>query len=478
MRILRTGPAAQLHAAAIGRLPVGQRARRADGGVHLVRPHVAALHRLRGRGHRAGYIAFVDQQALCRRVVAQRLRDIGKIGHAGPRLPRHAQFAQGLLGVFFALGHDADEVADHDDSADAGDVRDRRLIDRLERVADELAMVRAGIRRAHHAAVQHAGHTHVVHEHQFARELGGNVDARLPGADDAVVGRVLGLRRRIEPQHRALAGHEVCVADMAVRRLGNAHHAVAHLQRFDRNAQAFGRARQQPCTRLCGGQAQRLRMDLDRRARDRRALVGHARGVAQHHAHAGHAEIEFFGHDLRERGLDAGAEIDVPVERRRAAVVPDREQDLVAFDRVAGDQCGLAVGGRRCSRCLAHDEQHTVSREEFGARLRQIGATCHGFFSLSLWERAGVRACGDGRGSAFAKADALTLALSQRERGQDRPLMNSPSHSCARQRAARHRGSRRASHNGTDCPTAHCECAPRSPADRARAAPRPASPCR
>jgi hypothetical protein len=196
VRVLRAGPHAQLHAAAVGRLPVGQRARRADGGVHLVGPDVGALHRLRCGGDGAIDVAFVHQQTLRRRVVAQGLREVAEVGHAGPRLPRDAKVAQRLLGVLFALGHDADEIADHDDGANAGDVRNRRFIDRLERVADELAVVRARIRRAHDAAVQHAGHAHVVHEHEVARELGGNVHARLARADDAVVGRVLEVRGR------------------------------------------------------------------------------------------------------------------------------------------------------------------------------------------------------------------------------------------------------------------------------------------
>ncbi|MDT4833035.1 hypothetical protein FQZ97_666200 [compost metagenome] len=377
VRVLRAGPAAQLQAAAIRRLPLGQRARRADGRMHLVGPHVGALHRLRGGGHGAVDVAFVDQQALRRGVVAQGLCHVAQVGHAGPGLPGHAQFAHRLLGVFLALGDDADEVAHHDHGADAGDVCDRRFVDRFERVADELAVVRARIRRAHHAAVQHAGHAHVVHEHEVARELGRDVDARLARADEAVVGRVLWFCVEVEPQHGALVRHEVRVVEVAVRRLGHAHHAVAHLQRIDGHAQPLGRAREQPRTRLRGGQPQRLRVDLDRRARDGRALVGRARGVAEHHAHAGHAEVELFGHDLRQRRADAGAQVDVAVERGDAAVVPQREQHLVAFAGVAGDEGGLALRGRRRGRRFAHHQQHAVGGEEFRARLRQVGAARH-----------------------------------------------------------------------------------------------------
>ena len=56
--------------------------------------------------------------------------------------------------------------------------------------ADEAATVAAGIRQAHHPSMQHAGHTHVVHEGQLAICLAGCRRAP-PRADDAV-----GLDRR------------------------------------------------------------------------------------------------------------------------------------------------------------------------------------------------------------------------------------------------------------------------------------------
>ena len=44
-------------------------------------------------------------------------------------------------------------------------------IDRNQAGADEVAGIDAGIRWSHHAAVQHAGHAHVVHVNQFAGGL-------------------------------------------------------------------------------------------------------------------------------------------------------------------------------------------------------------------------------------------------------------------------------------------------------------------
>ena len=103
-----------------------------------------------------------------------------------------------LFGVFFALGHDADEVADHDDGTDAGDVRNRAFVDGGECVADELAGVDSGVRGAHDAAVQHAGQALVVDEYLGAGGFGGDVDARRGGADDAVLVDGLGWRLGVE----------------------------------------------------------------------------------------------------------------------------------------------------------------------------------------------------------------------------------------------------------------------------------------
>ena len=271
---------------------------------------------------------------------------------------------------------------------------------------------------AYGGAVQHARHAHVVHEHEFASKLGRNVDTRLPRADHAVVGGVLGPCLGVEPQHGALARDEVGIADVAVRRFGDAHHAIAHLQRIGRHAEPFGGACQQPCARLRGRQAQRLRMDLDRRTRDGRALVGRARGIAEHHAHAGHAKVEFLRHDLRERGLDAGAQVDVPVERGSAAIVPHGEQHFVAFDGVAGDEGRLALGRRRRGRRLAQHQQHAVGGEEFGARLRQVGAARHGSC------RAHMRA------AARCTASRISMCVPQRHRLPDSSLRMRASLAC------------------------------------------------
>ena len=74
--------------------------------------------------------------------------------------------------------------------------------------------------------------------------------------------------------------------------------------------------------------AQRHRGDLDGLAGDGRALIGHARGIAEHHDDARKGHVEFFGDDLPERGADAGAEIDMAVEGGDRAVGGDLDEGL------------------------------------------------------------------------------------------------------------------------------------------------------
>ena len=401
VRVLRAGPHGERAA-----LPIGQRARRADGSMHLVRPHIAAQHRLRGTGDGAIDVALLGEHPLGRRVVAQRVLEVAQRRHAGPRLPAHVERTHRGLCLLLALGDDADEVADHDGLHDAGQLRDRRLVHRLQRVADEIARIDAGIRRPHDAAVQHAGHTHVVHEDQLAGGLGGDVDAWDRLADDAVVVGRFQRRLRVDLQLDVAVLQQLGVADAPLRLTAHAHGAVAHVELLDRRLQCRGCLLEQPCARGGRRLAQWHRMDLDRCAGDGRALVGGARGVAEHHVHAGERDIELLGGDLRQRRADAGAEVDVAVQCGDAAVVPHGNEDLRAFGRIARHEGRLAGCGWQRRRRIAHDEQHARRLMKIGPRVRQVGAT-GGHLVFVGWASAHA-------GSWWAEAHPTALCTASR----------------------------------------------------------------
>ena len=82
----------------------------------------------------------------------------------------------GLLGLLFAFCHDAHKIALHHHGAYAINMGNGVVIDLRQSVADEVAVVRTGIRRTYHPTMQHAWHAHVMHINQIAKHLGRHVD--------------------------------------------------------------------------------------------------------------------------------------------------------------------------------------------------------------------------------------------------------------------------------------------------------------
>ena len=199
------------------------------------------------------------------------------------------------------------------------------------------------------------------------RRLGRNVDARHRPADDAVVGRRL--QRRVGVELSSTCGRAAVRRSSTLRGSPRTHDAVAHVERSAAPPSAAPPL-DQPRARLRRRRAQRHRMDLDRRAGDRRALVRRARGVAEHHVHRAERDVELLGDDLRERGADAGAQVDVAVQRGDAAVVPHREQDLGAFGRIGRHGGGWPGAGGGGGRRLARDQQHAARARGNRARVR------------------------------------------------------------------------------------------------------------
>ena len=96
-----------------------------------------------------------------------------------------------------------------------------------------------------------------------------------------------------------------------------------HLQEVSRRPQHPGSARKQVASRLGGGDSQRLRVDLERSAGDRRPLVGRGTRVTQDHVDLVDVHAELLRHDLRKRSAHTGSEVDMAVQRHDAPVVPD-----------------------------------------------------------------------------------------------------------------------------------------------------------
>ena len=157
--------------------------------------------------------------------------------------------AAALTAFFLAFGDDADEIADPDHGDQPGNIADRSLVDRDQAGADKGAGIDAGIGRTHHAAMQHAGHAHVVDIDEFAGRLRRQIDARHRLPDDAV--GIDGLDRDIVGEFEAdgLVADQFAIADAAV--IFAADQAVFDRERSPTDSSSRSAARASRNCRAC-----------------------------------------------------------------------------------------------------------------------------------------------------------------------------------------------------------------------------------
>ena len=123
-----------------------------------------------------------------------------------------------------------------------------------------------------------------------------------------------------------VAGDQLAIADAAV--VLAADQAILDREFLDGQLKPFRGARDQKLPRLRGRLAQGHGRDLDGFAGNGRALIGDARGVAEHHHDSGKGHVEFLGDDLSERGANAGSEIDMAVIGGDRTVGGDLDEGL------------------------------------------------------------------------------------------------------------------------------------------------------
>ena len=294
-------------------------------------------------GERGIHVPGVDQRTPCARVGSQGGRDVRQVRQHGAGAPMRHQLVCRLLGILLALGDDADEVAHHDHGDQPGDVGHGRLVDAEQAVPEHRPGIDATVRWPHHPAVQHAGHAHVVHVDQSAGGLCCDVGARHGLPDDAVVAGGFDRCRRIQLYVEAAAAQQLGVAGEAIA--CRADHPVRYAQLGRIHAKRLGRQRHQRRTGLGSGGTQRRGGHLQGGARDGGALVRTGADAAQHGPHPAHVKVQLLRHDLRQRGADPGAEVDMAVERDRTRRI-HHDEDL----------------GPRCSPAQ-HDERVALGQD-------------------------------------------------------------------------------------------------------------------
>ena len=339
----RHGGAQRKHALAVGPdrelavLELGQRAGWRNRPVRLVGPMIGGLDHLGAPGQRR--LLLADNLDLARQR-DELLIEARRIGQFGTGLPfrRGRERGARLDRLLFALGNHAEEaaVAHHRDHA----------LHRLHRGLVKAFELCAIARRAHYAAVQHAGEADVLYERAPAGHLGRDVQPCHRLADDLVLcrrlWRDLGGRFALEV-HLA---REFAIADLAA--VACADYAVTDAERIGGDAEFLGRQLKQDRAHLGAGQAQRGAAVLDRLAARGLALVRGAAGVAGHHGHPSERHVEFFRRDLGERGDDALAELDLAGEHRNGAVGIDAQPSIQhAVAAQAARQRGRLLAARK-----------------------------------------------------------------------------------------------------------------------------------
>src|ERR1019366_2848826 len=245
--------------------------------------------------------------------------------------PGHLQGLRRLDGVPFLLGHRGQEVLDPDHLG-ARNIADRLFVDRDRH--------RARDGGADHAGMQHAGQPDIAALLQRAEHLAGHVAARHRLADDLELGWLLERRLYLDGE---LLGHavpgdgriQIAAADEfgvsdALARIGarvgtRMHHAVRHREIGRRYVQSLARHLDQQAARLRGGPPHDEAALPQPVAGGGAAHVDGQGAVAHDDAHALPWHVDLFGYELRNRGFQALAAVDLAVVRDHGAFRIDRD---------------------------------------------------------------------------------------------------------------------------------------------------------
>ena len=369
MGLLRAGP----QRGAIG-LRIDNRAGRAHAGMRLERPFVLGLDHPRGtpEGRRdvaLGWQILVRDGGRRTDVVVNLLRRRKGILRRGPL---HLERLRGAHRVPLTLRNHGQEVLlmHHARALDGGD---RLQIDGLRDAA--------GVRRANHAGVKHAGDGDIGHELLGAKHLARHVAPRHRLAHDLVFrGRLgLGLALDIHLVAGLLVPLDLGVEGLAADQLGvtdalggiveRGDHAIADAQPFRGQTELCGGHAEQDAARLGRGVAQRLGAGLDAQGTRRTALVQRGRGVARDHADLVDRDVEFIGHDLGDGDFQALAQVDLAVEGADAAIARDRDPriELLRHQRRSGRGASLRQRRSTDPRHRGANHQRARGLEKFAA---------------------------------------------------------------------------------------------------------------
>ena len=281
------------------------------------------------------------------------------------RVPIDLESVRGRARLLLALGDDAHDVAVVHDRDDAGHGTRGAIVDACRASATSRWTGDGAARKAVEPDIG-----------RVARAPGDDVTRLDPREWRADVPPALRRQERLVLRDGACewrVAHEVGVADPSA--VAVADRAALRVESCRGDAELRGCPSDQAAPRERRGEAQRGRFLCDRVAPEGPEVEWHLCGVAEDDAHALHRDVELVRDELRERGADALAELDLAGERGHRPVGLDPDALLHIHLCIAGEEPAATalVPAARCTARIARP--YTPQRQRLPASASRIAAS-------------------------------------------------------------------------------------------------------
>ena len=362
------------------------------------RIHIGRFHDLRRTGQRRVHVAVFSQRAM-RRQEGEFGGLRGKSGAAlrgrCPFVPRDHERLARLLCKPPAVPnnrHATEQAVQRRASIHDKGVRDAgHRFDGIEICGFYLAGIHGALEKRR---VLHARHRYINSEHRLAGDDAAQIVSLLPRADNAELLRILQWHRgQIGRRHRCRCRGQRTIC-RGTRAAAVVHDALVGFQLADRHIPLFGRGRHQH--RTTGSTHSAHRQPVGWRgcaSAGDLCLVFRAVEIALFDAHIRPVDIEFFGDEHRQHGLDALS--DFRILRRDGHDTVGRDAHIRAEHRVGERVRGAEAFDRFKRFGITGQQQSAADERRDSEKIAAIDGECgvglggHGrLLSVGRWNRA------------------------------------------------------------------------------------------
>ncbi|OGU01959.1 MAG: hypothetical protein A2W29_14015 [Gemmatimonadetes bacterium RBG_16_66_8] len=299
-------------------LNIGDSAGRAERSVQLVRVVVDRLHNVGGPRELRVHVPGVDDERIARRLlVSEMLVEATLARQPDTTRPAGLEGSRGLDRLPRLLRDHADEIPPDDHLDESRDAANRSFVHADQRGAH--------LRRPDDSAVQHARHTHVVHELELPGDHGRELHTWDGRAQHGPLTRMPAPGVRVERDVELPAADQLAVADASPRIGPDGNDSLGRRELVGRDVEAL---RRQPEQRFaCRGRGLRQVAVVEvlwvRLAAGRGALIRSDRRVALDQRDAIERHDQLFRDELRLSRQEALAQLALASVRRHPAILGD-----------------------------------------------------------------------------------------------------------------------------------------------------------